>query len=107
MSNNDPTRITPSFYGNTFIGSSPDDTADNLIYGLALLKCLRFDACDDDIDMGLFRFAEALQGAAHHLRFSMNKSGDQDARRNAEAKAKMEGVPADEAETHRLTTAAS
>ena len=37
MSNNDS---TPAFYGNSFIGLLPGDTADNLIYGIALLLSL-------------------------------------------------------------------
>ena len=71
MSNNDSTPATPEFYGNPFIGWLPVDTADNLIYGLALLKAIRIESCDHDEGMGLFRLADALHGAAHHLRFAL------------------------------------
>lgn len=56
MSNNDS---TPAFYGNPFIGLLPADTADNLIYGLALLKTMRPESLDHDEGMGLFRLAES------------------------------------------------
>lgn len=68
MSNNDS---TPAFYGNPFIGLLPADTADNLIYGMALLKSMRPESMDHDEGMGLFRMLDALHGAAHHLRFAL------------------------------------
>lgn len=40
--------VTPDFYANPFIGAIPADTADNLIYGCALLRKLDCSGWDHD-----------------------------------------------------------
>lgn len=65
------THFTPSFYGNPFIGAIPADTADNLIYGCALLRKLDCTNWDSDESMGMYRLFEAMHGAAHHLRMAL------------------------------------
>lgn len=65
------THFTPAFYGNPFIGAIPADTADNLIYGCALLRKLDCSGWDHDEAMGLYRIFEAMHGAAHHLRYAL------------------------------------
>lgn len=91
MSNNDS---TPAFYGNPFIGVLSADTADNLVYGIALLKTMRPDSCDHDEGMGLFRMLEALHGAAHHL--SMQLIAANDGEREKQAKQNLDDVADDD-----------
>ena len=92
MSNNDS---TPSFYGNRFIGLLPVDTAENLIYGIALLKTMRPDSSGDhDEGMGLFRMLEALHGAAHHLSLQLHAANDRE--RAKQAKQNLDDVADDD-----------
>lgn len=93
MSNTDS---TPKCYDNPFIGHLPADTADNLIYGLSLLKTMRPDSCDHDEAMGLFRLLEALHGAAHHLSMQLYKERDHTQCEDKEAKQNLEDVADDD-----------
>lgn len=66
---------TPAISANPFIGLLPADTANNLVYGLTLLKSLRSDSVDHDEGMGLFFLLEALRAAAHKLSLQLHKDG--------------------------------
>jgi hypothetical protein len=91
MSSND---FTPSFYGNSFIGLLPGDTAENLIYGIVLLKSMRPESLEHDEGMGLFRLLEALHGAAHHLSMQLNAANDR--KREKQAKQNLDDVADDD-----------
>lgn len=65
------THFTPAFYSNPFIGAIPADTADNLLYGFAMLRKLNCENWEHDEAMGLYRMFEAMHGAAHHLRLAL------------------------------------
>lgn len=94
MSSIDSTVPAPSFYGNPFIGLLPGDTADYLIYGIALLKSMRPESMDHDEGMGLFRMLEALHGAAHHLSMQLNAANDGE--REKQAKQNLDDVADDD-----------
>ena len=74
MSNPD---LTPAFSANPFIGLLPEDTANNLVYGLTLLKSLRSDSLGHDEGMGLFFLLEALRCAAHKLSLQLHRDGEE------------------------------
>ena len=54
------------FYANPCIGATPADTAENLVFATAFMRCAT-DGLDHDEAQGQQLLLQAAHGAAHHL----------------------------------------
>ena len=79
MSNTHFTAATSPLYVNNFIGTTPSETSERLLQGLAALSELNFaTSLSTDAALGVWHIVESLRMAAHHLVMELHDPSDPD-----------------------------